>query len=100
HRPVRSREVGHTDARALVLGFRLPELELPSRASLLRRRAVLSAAGAAAGAHAVLRAPRHAMAELFRPALRLVRQEPRSAYGLGGRRRRDHRDSRAARETT
>ena len=52
YRSLRSREVGHADARPLVLGFRLPQLELPSRAPLLRRCAVLPAARAAACARA------------------------------------------------
>ena len=75
-------EVGHADARPLVLGFRVPELELPPRAPLLPGRAVLPAAGAAARARAVLRAQGHALADLRRAALRLVRREPRAAYGL------------------
>src|SRR6185295_8045031 len=82
HRSVGSRQVGHADARPLVLGFRVPQLELSPRASLLRGRAVLSAAGPAARADAVLRAPRHAVAELFGPPLRLADREPRAAHRL------------------
>ena len=48
HRSQRSGEVGHADARKLVLELRVPELELPPRAPLLSGRAVLSAAGPAA----------------------------------------------------
>ena len=58
HRPGRPGEVGDADARPLVLGRRVPQLELPPRAPLLPGRAVLPPAGAAAGAHAVLRAAR------------------------------------------
>ena len=53
--PTDTGEVGHPDARPLVLELRLPELELPSRAPLLPGRAVLPAAGPPAGPAAVLR---------------------------------------------
>ena len=80
--PSRSGEVGHADARPLVLGLRVPELELPPGAPLLPRRAVLPPARAAARADAVLRAQGHALADLRPAALRLVRREPRAAHGL------------------
>ncbi len=37
HRSDRPGEVGHADARPLVLGFRVPQLQLPSRAPLFSR---------------------------------------------------------------
>ena len=70
------------DARSLVLGFRVPQLELSPGASLLRRRPVLPAACAAARPDSVLRAPRHAVANLWRSGVRLARREPGSAHRL------------------
>src|SRR5262249_33471923 len=58
HRSDRSGEVGHADARPLVLGLRVSQLELPPRTPLLRRRPVLPPAGVAARARAVLPAAR------------------------------------------
>src|SRR5262249_47523411 len=88
--------------RPLVLGLRVPQFELPPRAPLLRRRALLPAARAAARAAAVLRAARHAVADLFRPPLRLAGREPRAAHRLergarGGERSRRSRFSRDVR---
>src|SRR5207249_7296005 len=83
HRSGRSRQVGHTRARPPVLGLCLPQLELPSRASLLCRRAVLPAPCAAAGARSLLHAPRRSVADVLRPALRVVRRESRAAHELG-----------------
>ena len=44
HRSRRPGQVGHADAGPLVLGLRVPQLELPPRAPLLPRRAVLPSA--------------------------------------------------------
>src|SRR4029078_13062354 len=81
-RPHRSGEVGHADARALVLGLRLPEFQLSPGAPLLPRRALLPAPAPAAGAGAVLRAKGHAMADVWRALVRVVRAESRAAHGL------------------
>src|SRR4029078_2482067 len=75
-------QVGYADARPLVLGLRIPQLELSPRASLFRRRPVLPVAGAAAGARAVLCAARHAMADLLGAAVRLAGGESRAAHRL------------------
>src|SRR5262249_54846810 len=83
HRSCGPGEVGHPDARQLVLGFRVPQLQLSPRAPLLRRRAGLPAAGAPARAGAVLRAPWHALAYVSRSLVRLVHPELRPAFELG-----------------
>ena len=69
--------------RTLVLGLRLPQLELPPRAPLLPGRAVLSPARSAARAAAVLREEEHALADLRRARLRVAGREPGAAYELG-----------------
>src|SRR5678815_5150105 len=74
--------MGNADARALVLGLCVPELELSPRAPLFPGGAVLSAAGVAAGARPLLRTKRHAVADLRPAAVRLVHREPGPAYGL------------------
>src|SRR5262249_41142633 len=84
HRSCRSPEVGHADARELVLGLRVPEFQLSPGAPLLRRRSVLPAAGAAARADALLPAPRDALAQALRPVTRLVPPQPSAAHQLGG----------------
>ena len=87
HRSGRSREVGHADARQLVLGLRVPELELSPRAPLLPGRAVLPPAGGAAAAGAVLREEADALAHLQRARLRVAGAEPGAAHELGRRAR-------------
>src|SRR5262249_4102255 len=82
HRPERSGEVGHADEGTLVLGRRVPELELPSGTSLLSRRSVLPSSRLAACADSLLPATAHAMAELRPLDLWLARRESRTAHGL------------------
>ena len=72
----------HARSRPLVLGFHVPQLELPPRASLFCRRAVLPSAGAAAYAPAVLRTSPDALADLLGSPLRLAGGEPRAAHRL------------------
>ena len=74
--------------------FCVPQLELSPRAPLLRRRAVLPPAGAAARAGAVLRPPRDSLAAATGHWSRLAGRQPRAAHRLaiwpdaaGGRRR-------------
>ena len=69
----------------LVLGLRVPQLELPPRAPLLPGRAVLQPAQAAARARAVLRAQAHALAAVRASGVGVARQEPCAAYRLGAR---------------
>src|SRR6185437_8661861 len=82
HRSDRSGEVGHAHARQLVLGLRVPELELPPRASLFPRRAVLQPPARPAPVDAVLRAQENAMAHLRPARLRLADRKPGAAHRL------------------
>ncbi len=54
YRSVGSRQMGHADARPLVLGLRVSEFELPPGTSLFSRRALLPAGGASESPRAVL----------------------------------------------
>ena len=80
-------------ARPLVLGLRVPQLELPPRAPLLPGRPVLPPAGAAAGADAVLRAARLPLARrtAASSAAGSSRTRRRTPTGPGDRGRRDAR---------
>src|SRR5712692_7155872 len=69
----------------VVLGSRLPFLELPSRTSLLSRRSVLQLATAAEAADAVLREARHDRAWLRRAGLELAGAQSKAAQPLGRR---------------
>ena len=66
----------------LVLGLRVPQLELPPRASLLSGRPVLPAARTAARASPVLREEKDALADVRPAPLRLAGREPRAAHRL------------------
>src|SRR4051794_21094373 len=74
--------MGNAHEGALVLGLCLPELQLPSRAPLFSRCAVLSIARATACADSLLPAAANAVAELWPARLWVARREPCAAHRL------------------